>query len=386
SIWMTNLKLKYHFDKHERQLSESSEQFWVVYWHSQWRSQPRSLAREHLVAYLQEPCFWAAYDFRITLESTPYSVIDFFQICFALEINSSNPEKRITLIDKILDKYLPETSKSLGSYAQISFKHALGKEIYRLTRIRQCSNWSLLCHKDVGDEVLRNALTREGFPEIAREQMRLMCECFRLFFDGKSPTARVWKQIAAAYNRTKSNYGTWPTLTAVDLEERLELCGRAIRSFYALSVKSLDAPVGGSECDSRTLEDSLVDPFEALSNIERLANRELWKEAEAILIQAFRELPRDKQMLLALKYGMSPKLDNYAIADRIGFEGSRTRKGNKVSQSIKSTKRKLARALAPWVENTLHAFATSPLDTMEGITKAIDLWLEEYSFTEQSAE
>ena len=375
--WLRDERLSRHLKHHEQNLANPQERFWVVYWHSQWKRAPQSLARGHLVAYLQTPCFWAAYSFSQTLNKTPYSVIDCFQICFALETRNQELGHKQILFEKILHKFNPEIANNLSGYAQTIFKNALAHEIYKLTKVRTCTDWSLLNHKDIGEEVLKHALEREGLSDLECRQIRLMRKCFKLYFDGRSPNAFLWEQAAKAYNRTRLNYGNWPAIAANDLEDNLQLCAKAIRSFYSLSTRSLDTPIGNEASGSKTLGEVLEDPYQ-VAQAERIANTDLWHQAETLLVRVFQALPQNKQTLLLLKYSSHPKLDNYAIADRLNFEGTRVRKGNKVTQALKSTKLKLAKALIPWVERNLHNPSDSPLDVMEGVTKAVDMWLEEY--------
>ncbi len=382
--WLRDERLNRHLIRHEQQLANPQERFWVVYWHGQWKQAPQSLSKGHLLAYLQSPCFWAAHSFSQTLAKTPYSAIDCFQMCFAIEVRNHELGHRQSLVDKVLHKFNPATTNNLGGYAQTIFKNALATEIYKLTKLKTCNDWSLLNHKDIGADVLKHALEREGFPSVECDRFRLMRECFKLYYDGNSPTPQLWKAAATAYNRTRINNGNWPTITADELEEQLQHCANAIRSFYALSTQSLDAPIGTEAGNSKTLGEVLEDP-QHYTQAEQIANTDLWKQAENLLVGAFKDLPSERQTLLSLKYASTPKLDNYAIADRLGLDGSRTRKGNKVTQMLKSTKLKLARSLQPWVQ-TLQDSANSPLDVVEGVTHAVELWLEEFFLPQPPSE
>ena len=374
--WLRDERLHRHFERHQQSVSNSQERFWVAYWHNQWKQSPQSHAKGHLFAYLQTPCFWAARSFAQTLSKTPYTVIDCFQICFSIETGARESDNRQLLVEKILWKFNPATTLNLEGYAQTILKNALAYEIYKLTKIRTCSDWSLLNHKDIGDEVLKNALEREGFSEGDRERIRLMRECFKLYFNGQSPSLQLWQSATDAYNQSRLNYGGWAAITANELEDYLQRTARAIRSFYALTTKSLDAPIGYEVGEGKPLVEMLEDPRQ-LSPSDEIANVELWQQVEALLIQAFQSLPPHKQTLLCLKYKSNPKLDNYAIAERLKLEGSRARKGNKVSQLLKSAKLALAKALKPWVQQIVHTSDDAPLDVIDGVTRAVDLWLDD---------
>ena len=376
SPWLRDERLHRHFERHLKRVSDARERFWVAYWHNQWRRFPHSHARGHLFAYLQTPCFWAAHSFSQTLSKTPYSVIDCFQICFSIETRVRESDNKQLLIEKILRKFNPETTLNLEGYAQTVLKNALAYEIYKLTKIRTCSDWSLLNHKDIGDEVLKKSLERAGFAPDDLERIRLMRECFKLYFDGQAPSSQLWNHAADAFNQTRLNYCNWAPITANELEDYLQRTAKAIRSFYALSTKSLDAPIGYDGDGAKPLVEVLEDPRQ-LTLCDEVANEELWQQVDRLLTQAFQSLPPHKQTLLCLKYKSTPKVDNYAIADCLELDGTRARKGNKVSQLLKSSKLSLAKSLKPWVQQILHKSDASPLDVMESVTRAVDLWLDD---------
>ena len=62
SGWLIDPKLRRSMDNCLKWLPEvkNSENFWALYWHKIWQTQSDSLAGEHLSAYLQEVCYWAA--------------------------------------------------------------------------------------------------------------------------------------------------------------------------------------------------------------------------------------------------------------------------------------------------------------------------------------
>ena len=59
--WATDTRLRRSIKQSIEQNSpNSSDNFWALYWHQVWLKQPKSLARDHLAAYLQEVCFWSS--------------------------------------------------------------------------------------------------------------------------------------------------------------------------------------------------------------------------------------------------------------------------------------------------------------------------------------
>ena len=84
STWASDPRLRRSMNKCLTESpQEISENFWGIYWHKQWRKKPQGLAREHLIAYLQEVCFWSTHKTITGFTSSQYTVPDCFQIAIA---------------------------------------------------------------------------------------------------------------------------------------------------------------------------------------------------------------------------------------------------------------------------------------------------------------
>ena len=94
--WATDAKLRRNIIERQQGLSkpENSEDFWVSYWYKEWQLQKQSLAREHLSAYLQEVCYWAANKTVTNFSSGQYTLSDCFQAI-------------VTKTDKVLQGFKP---------------------------------------------------------------------------------------------------------------------------------------------------------------------------------------------------------------------------------------------------------------------------------------
>lgn len=105
----------------ERQLtnaipaSSADERLWGVYWHQQHTNHP--LAQSHLTAYLQEPCFWVAQEMSRRLQTSQYTLADYFQL--------TNIE-----VPRVLKSFSPERSSNLKTYAKMVLTNAL-KDLLR---------------------------------------------------------------------------------------------------------------------------------------------------------------------------------------------------------------------------------------------------------------
>ncbi len=85
SDWVSDPRLRRSINKclTKEDSINHSENFWAIYWHKRWCQEPSGIARDHLIAYLQEPCFWSSRKTISNFSSTQYSLPDGFQIAIA---------------------------------------------------------------------------------------------------------------------------------------------------------------------------------------------------------------------------------------------------------------------------------------------------------------
>ncbi|WP_206753356.1 hypothetical protein [Coleofasciculus sp. FACHB-T130] len=89
---------------------ETSEKYWVLYWYKKRQSLEKSMSQAlkmshfqgtwHLVAYLQEACYWVAQKTTANCSNGQNTVADCFQIAIAQDkvLNGLNPSQgRVTL-------------------------------------------------------------------------------------------------------------------------------------------------------------------------------------------------------------------------------------------------------------------------------------------------
>ncbi len=111
---------------------ETSESFWALYWYKFWLvSETQSLAKEHLIAYLQESCYWVSQKTMTNLVSTQYQLSDCFQIAIAQ-------------IDKILKGFNPNQGFTLKNYASSIFSTAISETLRQRHEVDICTDWGLL--------------------------------------------------------------------------------------------------------------------------------------------------------------------------------------------------------------------------------------------------
>jgi hypothetical protein len=116
----------------ERAGTDPSPGFWALYWHRIWQAESSSIASNHLSAYLQEVCYWAAQKLAINL-SGGQSIADFFQIA-------------IIKLDRVLKGFDPHHGTDLKSYASFAFTNTIKDTLRQRQEVEICTDWALL-HK-----------------------------------------------------------------------------------------------------------------------------------------------------------------------------------------------------------------------------------------------
>ena len=380
--WLRDKHLQRHFIRHQDKLTNPQERFWVLYWHRSW--QTLHLYSAHLKAYLHEPAFWAAHSFRTTLQKTPITVFDCFQLCFLIETNSEDIAAKESLFEKVLRKFTPAVNNNLSSYAQTILKNELSAQLKKQFGIISKNDWSLLNDENYA---IKAPLEQAGVSIAEYPNIRKMLDCYRLHYGNNPPTRQDWEAMTVAYNRAKDV--AWPRMTSEILKAKLEMCANAIRSYYRGSNETLEEAIA----DYRPNADEQIelDEEERDRQLYQQQMEALRQELEAKLSEAFQALPDKQQQILRLKYG-PVALERDELAKRMGFSGDRAL--NKVSQALGRAKKNLTAPAVPWVEQNLHFFTPTSLDEdsrqqkLKEVTanlrkNGVNTWLEAYFSSNQ---
>ncbi|VEP17856.1 RNA polymerase sigma factor, sigma-70 family [Hyella patelloides LEGE 07179] len=347
---------------------EIAENFWGIYWHKKWSKNPKGLAREHLIAYLQEVCFWSTNKTITGFTSSQYNVPDCFQVA-------------ITGIDKVLKGFDGDRGYHLKSYATITFSNLIRELLRQRQEIDICSEWSLL--RKLSQKRLIESLQNAGLSPDTVAQYVLAWSSFKTLYvpNRQSSTRKLnkpdeftWKAIANWYNQERITQLNPPgeAVSTTILEQWLLSCVKAARSYLYPNVTSINQPKPGYE--SGEIVDSLVgDVEESLLN-QMIVEEEVEQRNQQqnqigdVLIQAIAKLPADERKLLELYYAQ--KLKQAAIAKALN-----TKQYN-ISRQLTRVKKSLLKSLAIWTEETLHISLTS--DVIKNTSTIIDEWLEHH--------
>lgn len=364
--WASDPRLKRSMQQRRDQATTASAppRFWVLYWHKQWQEQPQSIAKAHLLAYLQEACYWVAYKAGTSFTSTQYGVADCFQMAIAH-------------LDKVLKGFNAEQGFALKSYASAAFSSLIRDRLRQRQEVDICTDWSLL--RKVSQKRLVAALTEQGLGETDIERHLLVWRAYQLIYvptqSGSSrrlsaPDAATWEAITQQANADRSSL-TEPgaSFSPAQIESQIAIAAKAVRSYLYPSAVSMNAIVAGQ--DSSEYIDSFTDadqtsPIKAMIASEEQSQRTTQQtQLSAVLKDAIAQLKPQSQKLLTLYYQKGAT--QREIATELGL------KQYAISRALARIKKVLITTLAEWSKATLH-IPPSP-DVLKHTSAALEEWL-----------
>ena len=302
SKWLTDTTLRRSIQNCLKSSPEvpNLENFWALYWHKHWRKQSNHLARMHLSAYLQEPCYWTASKTVAKFTLSQYGTADYFQMAIAE-------------VEIILKDFNPEKCSSLKAYAIMAIPSRL-KDILRQRKEADiCTNWALL--RKVSKKLLNEALSEAGLSQSAIAQYRLAWTCFNELYiqnqpGGTSqlpePNRQLWEAIANLYNHQRQSQLTQSTgqCNAQTIEQWLTQTALYVRAYLFPPVKSLNA----FKQDDTTVTFDLPDPSSDSPMADMIAEEDVQNrqnqisQMSAVLLKALQSLDVQSQEVLKLYY------------------------------------------------------------------------------------
>ncbi|MBR8833601.1 MAG: sigma-70 family RNA polymerase sigma factor [Stigonema ocellatum SAG 48.90 = DSM 106950] len=369
--WATDAKLRRNLLNHQARLSEpeKSETFWVSYWYKQWQKQIESLAQGHLLAYLQEVCYWAANKTVANFSSGQYTLSDCFQMV-------------ITRTDKVLKGFKPETGFSLKNYASAVFSSELKEMLRQQNEVDICTNWRLL--RRLTQKRLVESLQNFGVSGDTIERYVLAWKCYQSIYAPQQPSGTrklerpsdaTWSAIAQLYNLQRHTQLSQPgaECSQQTIEKWLVGCAKAVRSYLFPTVNSLNAPTKGDD-DSNEFQDILPQLkqesllTEIIAQEQVLERQSKQSEINSVLIAALNELDPEAQNIIQLYY--SQGLTQQQIAKQLGV------KQYTVSRRLSKCKDTLLLRLANWSKEFLHTSLNSLV--LNYMTTVLEEWLKVY--------
>lgn len=374
--WSADLRLQRSMERClERCLAQAmpteSDEFWALYWHRVWQTnapQPTSnqqqIAKSHLIAYVQESCYWAAQKTARSFSNTQYSLADFFQMAMAQ-------------IDKVLKGFNAQQGYSFKNYASITLNNLIRESLRQRQEVDICTDWALL--RKLSQKRLIEALRTVGLASDIITSYVLAWSCFKILYVPKQatnsqkltkPDPQTWDAIAQLYNQERVSQPVMAA-TAESLEKWLATCAKAARAYLYPSVISINTPKPGQ--DSGEFLDDLAETAQTDSLLNDLIAAEETQvrktqqtEVSAVLVNAIQQLDESSQRLIQLYY--QDGLTQQQMADRMEM------KQYTVSRRLTKARESLLLVLANWSQATLHITPTS--DVLNHTSAALEEWLK----------
>ena len=367
--WVIDQRLKRNMQKcaATQGAIAGTENFWALYWHKQCEGEVCKSAKNHLVAYLQEPCYWVARKAAVNFTSSQYGLADCFQL-------------GIIQVDKVLKGFDSQQGFNLKSYASASF-NIIRDHLRQQGEVDICTDWSLL--RKVSQKRLGQALTQRGVTDSIIESYILAWNCFKACYvpQQKSstrslsrPTSEIWAAMTELYNSERKIQlaGAREAATAKQIETWLSTCAKAVREYLYPSSVSMNAAKPGQETtefiDQLTEEDQLP-PLTSLISQEEQEQRQQQQRDLAQVIQAnIDTLDETAKSLLRLYY--SGNATQQQIAAQLNL------KQYAISRQLSRIRKHLLKGIAQWSLETLHITPSS--DVLKYTSGVLEEWLESY--------
>lgn len=360
--WATDSKLRRSIQSCVNKTpQETSENFWVLYWYNHIsEKQLEKVAKEHLIAYLQEICYWTSQKTSASFSSTQYKLPDCFQMAIAS-------------VDKVLKGFNPNQGFILKNYASVIFGSVIRETLRQRGEIDICTEWGML--RKISQKRLVESLQNAGLSPETITAYVLAWNCFKTLYIPKQPNAtrqlprpddHTWSAIAQAYNSQSSQ-----KVTSRILETWLLSCAKHARNYLYPPLASINVSPTGQ--DTNEWIDNLAGEVDSvltqiITQQEEQTRISQQSEINKVLAVAVAQLEPEAQQILQLYY--SQGLTQQQIAKELVLQQYT------VSRRLTKAREILLRNLAKWSSENLHISVTS--DLLKNMSTVMEEWLQAY--------
>lgn len=346
--------------------ASDSKHFWAAYWHKAWSLRRGRLETAHLLAYLQETCYWVAHKAARILNNSHYRLPDCFQLAIAYS-------------ESILAGFKPKRGASLESYARMALPTLLRDQLRQRREAYLCSNWALL--RRLSQRQLMEALGQAGLSPAQIDQYCLAWNCYKAIHvtaqmtktnQVQAPELGQWQAIADLYNTERLTQLSLPgsEKSPQILEDWLRKASIWTREYLYPPIVSLNAPKVGYE-SKEELQDDFSDGAHHSLLAVLIAEEEAHTQAAQIaqlmgvIERAVDALREDHRQVLRLYYQQD--LTQQEIALKLGT------KQYTVSRRLTRAKEQILIMIVQWGQERLHSSLTPDQVTLIG--QALEEWL-----------
>lgn len=337
--------------------------------------QAPSLAVQHLSAYLQESCFWAAQKILTRFSTTQFTLSDCFQM-------------GIVQVTKVLKGFNAKQGFSLENYASAIFTSSMRDSLRQQREIDICTPWALL--RKTSQKRLEEALRSQGLSDLVVAQHILVWVCFKTLYvptqatatrQLPKPDADTLAAIAHLYNRELNqpqNAALKPQSSGLkpptpDLVEKLlTTCAHSARAYLNPTLLSMNTPKVG-QATGELLDDIPESPRPSLladliAEEENQERHNQQTQLNTVLATAIAQFDGETQSLIQMYYGQN--LTQQEMARRLDV------KQYTVSRRLTRAREQLLAAIARWSQETLHISLNA--DLLSYTSTILEDWLQRH--------
>jgi RNA polymerase sigma factor (sigma-70 family) len=352
---MQNILNKYPQDK--------PENFWALYWYNLLGDPSLStIAKNHLIAYLQEPCYWTSQKTAANFVSSQYRLSDCFQIA-------------ISQVDKVLKGFNPKQGFLLKNYATVIFNMAIRETLRQRQEVDICSDWGLL--RKTSQKRLQQSLEAAGLPPTTIHNYTLVWNFFKELYTPSQSS--VTKQLPKPDNQTLeaivklyNSHQNSATVNTQTIETWLLNSAKAVRAYLYPNVASINAPRsgddGGEWLDNLPSNSGESPIKQLIDEEEELTKNTQLQEINAVLVEAVTKLQPDLQQILKLYY--IQEMTQQDIAKELQIQQYT------ISRRLTKARETLLKSLATWSQEKMHISLDSNI--LKSISTTIEEWLQGY--------
>ncbi len=328
------------------------------------RENQDSLKRKHLVAYLQESCFFATKKVYQRFKNwNLFTWQDFFQWA---NLFLANPTQ-------LLAKYNQSRNYKLTTYARSKIESQLIDQTYQYMGWERASDWGLLRQLKTGTRK-KCLQTIGGLKGNDLEKYLLVWECFNLVYSPKTikrnqqlppPSANHFLQVSKEYNFIcQKQCLNLSSLTQEECTEIINHCIEFSRRY----------------CNPTTLNNSeymnnFTDEFNSAIQEEKEIKKEEYNQVNNILTRGFSELKFEEKILLHLWKGL--QLTQTEIGEIMGNKyGEFISEQYQITRQINLIRKQLLEKLIQ--EIVVDSEIQLDQQKLKALKNPIDCWLKEY--------
>ncbi len=392
--WLADPRLRRSMERRlESQKAQQEENFWALYWHKQWlKHRPKEsadkltvqlnptqqLPQNHLAAFVQDGCYWAAHKTVTRFKNLPYGLSD----CFQLAISQFN---------KILKGFDSAYGSDFATYANAAFASLIRETLRQRNEVDICTDWGLL--RKLSKKRLTEALLLQGLGETTTQSYVLTWQGFKLHYVPHQatgtrkltkPDGETLAKIAAYYKAQKREQLSpdHPDANAEDIETWLLTTAKAARQYLYPTQVSVNAQRAGQETEfiDSLPETNELSPMDSLVEIEAQTERQQQRQALGdVLAQLLGELDDDARKLLGFYY--RDGLTQQEMAKALDI------KQYTVSRKLSRIRQGMVKKLAAWSAEQMSSadvdnLHTGPdLDLLSTVSSVLDEWLQQHFST-----